>query len=170
MFNFIGYRFVFNALQQKSDKQLVANLDKNKYDEADLVTVTVPLSMPYIQDSKDFERRDGEITLNGKIYHYVKEKISNGNLVLMCLPDEQKMKLQTAKNDFFQTQNDLQNNTSKKSGDNGQVIKLVLSDYEQPQNNSIHLFSTWAITSYSSFANFALLKGQGIMPEQPPEA
>ncbi|HEY2725810.1 MAG TPA: hypothetical protein VGI61_01445 [Parafilimonas sp.] len=171
LFNFIGYRFVFNALQAKADKELTANLDRNNYNEADLITITVPLSMPYLTDSKDFERKDGEIILNGKIYHYVKQKISNGNLILKCLPDVQKMQLQTAKNDFFKNQTDLQNNSSsKKSNDNGRVIKLVLSDYEQLQNSSIHFYSTGITNSYSSFVNFATQKGEGVMPEQPPEA
>ena len=53
----------------------------------------------------------------------------------MCLPDEQKTHLQNAKDDFFKLANELQNNTSsKKSGDNSQVIKLVISDYEELQN------------------------------------
>jgi hypothetical protein len=162
---------MFNALQAKADKELTANLDRNNYNEADLITISVPLSMPYLTDSKDFERKDGEITLNGKIYHYVKQKISNGSLILKCLPDVQKMQLQTAKNDFFKNQNDLQtNSSSKKSSDNGQVIKLVLSDYEQLQNSSIHFYSSSVINAYSSFVNFAAQKGEGIMPEQPPEA
>jgi len=171
LFNFIGYRFLFYALQQKAENNIVATIDAQHYNDADLITLTVPLSMPYLTDSKDFERKDGEITLNGKIYHYVKQKISQGNLVLMCLPDEQKTQLQTAKNDFFKNQTDFQNNTSKKSGDNNsQVIKLVISDYEQLQTTSIKFYSTGAINSFYSNASFATQKGEGIMPEQPPEA
>jgi hypothetical protein len=76
LFNFIGYRLVFYALQQNAEKNIVARIDKENYNDVDLVTLTVPLSMPYLQDSKDFERKDGEITISGKIYHYVKQKIS----------------------------------------------------------------------------------------------
>ncbi|MEP6467625.1 MAG: hypothetical protein ABJB05_15050 [Parafilimonas sp.] len=171
VFNFIGYRFLFNVLQQKADKELTANLDRNNYDEAALITITVPLSMPYLHDSKDFERKDGEITLNGKIYHYVKQKISNGNLILQCLPDVQKMQLQTAQNDIFKTQNDLQNNTSpKQSGNDGHLTKLVVSDYEALQTTSFNAYS--APIKNALFANFsfALQKGEGTTPEQPPEA
>ena len=82
LFNFVGYRLLFSVLQQKADKNIVAKIDKQDYNDADLITLTVPLSMPYLTDSKDFERKDGEITLNGKVYHYVKQKISQGNLVL----------------------------------------------------------------------------------------
>ena len=170
-FNFIGYRFVFYALQQKAEKEITGRIDNNSFNDAELITITVPLSMPYIQDSKDFERKDGEITLNGKVYHYVKQKISQGNLVLMCLPDEQKTHLQTAKEDFFKLANELQSNSaSKKSGGNAQVIKLTISDYEELQITALNLYSTQVNKSFPSFSFYALLKGEGIMPEQPPEA
>lgn len=170
LFNFVGYRLMFSVLQNNADKTLVSKLDNNVYNDADLVTITVPLSMPYLTDSKDFERKDGEITLNGKIYHYVKQKVSQGNLVLMCLPDEQKMNLQTAKNDFLQSQTDLQNTSSKKSGESGQVLKLVISDYDKLQTVSFTSYSSEVSKSFTCNSIFALQKGSGIMPEQPPEA
>ena len=170
IFNFVGYRLFFSVLQQKANNTIVAKIDKLDYNDADLITLTVPLSMPYLSDSKDFERKDGEVTLNGKVYHYVKQKVSNGNLILMCLPDEQKTQLQTAKTDFFKSQVDLQNNTSKKSGDNSQVTKLVISDYEEFQTTAFNFYSTQLNTSFFSNPSFALQKGEGIMPEQPPEA
>ena len=171
LFNFVGYRLVFSFLQQKAEKNIDAKIDKQDYNDADLITLTVPLSMPYLTDSKDFESKDGEITLNGKVYHYVKQKISQGNLILKCLPDEQQTHLQNARVDFFKLANEFQNSTSsKKSGDNGQIIKLTISDYEELQTSSIHSYSTQITTSFFENASFATQKGQGIMPEQPPEA
>jgi len=171
VFNFVGYRLFFSALQQKANSVIVAKIDNQAYNDADLITLTVPLSMPYLQDSKDFESKDGEITLNGKVYHYVKQKISQGNLVLMCLPDDQKTHLQNAKDNFFRLANELQNNTdSKKSGGNAPVVKLTISDYEELQIAALDLYSTPISKSFPTFAFYALLKGEGIMPEQPPEA
>ena len=171
VFNFVGYKLLFSFLEQKANNTIVAKIDNQDYNDADLITLTVPLSMPYLQDSKDFEKKDGEITLNGKVYHYVKQKISQGNLVLMCLPDEQKTHLQGAKDDFFRLANELQNNTSsKKSGENSQVIKLTISDYEELQTTNVDLYTAPVNKSFPSFSFYALLKGEGIMPEQPPEA
>ena len=161
---------MFDALQQKANKQLVSKIDKSEYDESNLITVKVSLSMPYLTNWNDFKRTDGEMTLNGKIYHYVKEKVFNGELILMCLPDEKKMNLQTAKNDFFQTQNDLQNNTSKKSGENNQVIKFAVSDYIKTENAS----NVFVVNSNANFYTdnyFAhLQKGENLIPEHPPKA
>jgi len=157
-------------LQQKADKELVAKLDKADYDESDLITVKVPLSMPYLTNWDDFKRTDGEITLHGKIYHYVKQKVYNGELILKCVPDEQKMSLQTAKNDFFKTQNDLQNNTSKNSGDNSHVVKFSISDYIKTEN-AAETFAVNNITNTYTDNYFAhLQKGETLIPEQPPKA
>jgi hypothetical protein len=170
-FNFVGYRLFFYALQQKAETSIVAKIDNNNYNNADLVMVAVPLSMPYLKDSKDFERKDGEITLNGKVFHYVKQKIEQGNLVLLCLPDEQKTHLQSVKEDFFKLANELQSNSSsKKSGENSQAIKLVISDYEQLQTASLDIYSTSISACPFMNAFYALQKGEGTTPEQPPEA
>ena len=171
LFNFVGYRLFFSVLQQKANNTIISKIDKDNYSDADLITLTVPLSMPYLNDSKDFERKDGEITVNSKIYHYVKQKISQGNLILMCLPDEQNTHLQNAKQDFFKLANELQNNTSsKRSGENSQVIKLVICDYEQLHTTSFNFYSTQITATSFINASYALQKGQGITPEQPPEA
>ena len=162
---------MFDVLQQKANKELVAKLDSNQYNDADLITLTVPLSMPYLTDSKDFERKDGEITIDGKIYHYVKQKISHGNLILKCVPDEQKMHLQNAKDNFFRLANELQNNsTSKNSGDNSQVIKLVISDYIETENtvNAFAVNNTANI--YTDTYSAHLQSGETLIPEQPPKA
>lgn len=171
LFNFIGYKLLFYALEKSADNKITAAIDKNNYNDADLITLTVPLSMPYIQDSKDFERKDGEITLNGKVYHYVKQKISQGNLVLLCLPDEQKTQLQNAKSNYCKLTNEFQdNNSSKKSGDNGHVVKFSVSDFEEIQTTSFTAgLYLQDVFSYPFKTNFALLKGEGIAPEHPPE-
>ena len=172
LFNFIGYRLVFYALQQHADRQLQVQLDNEAYNEQDLITITVPLTLPYLTNWKDFERTDGEITLGGKIYHYVKQKVYEGQLILMCLPDEQKMHLQNAKDDFFRLANELQSTTSssKKSGDNTVMMKLVISDYDKLQAASNDSYFNQALKSFFHNPSYSLQKGEHLTPEQPPEA
>jgi len=171
LFNFVGYRLLFYALQQQADKQLQTQLDNDAYNEEDLITITVPLSLPYLTNWKDFERKDGEITLNGKIYHYVKQKVYEGQLILMCLPDEQKMHLENAKDDFFKLANELMSSTSsKKPGSTPVVMKLVVSDYDKLQTSpNIICFNQISVFYINNFAA-TLQKGQHLTPEQPPEA
>lgn len=172
LFNLGGYRLWLNYEQQQSDKRLVASLDKNEYDEADLISIKVPISLPYRTDWKEFERIDGEINLNGKIYKYVKRKVQNGELILLCIPDHNKMQLQTAKDDFFKFANDLMQNNSSKKSDNSKtaVFKNLLSEYYQ---NSIDLNKNLIYETQQSFRLPCqvgnLVSSPHISPEQPPD-
>lgn len=171
LFNFFGYRFVFNYQQKQADLRLEASLDKDDFNEADLITVTVPLSVPYQNNQQNFERVDGELKIDGKLYKYVKRKISQGQLVLLCLPNNDKMKLQSAKEEFFKYANDLvQNNSSNKSSHTKSgIFKNILGEYDHH-----HLAYPAAI----AFVNvgFSILNQSNYLPssphrspEQPPE-
>src|SRR6185295_4704314 len=96
--------------------QLEARLDKDHYNESELIELKVAIHLPYQTSWSHFERYDGEVQLNGILYKYVKRKVINDTLVLLCIPNQEKMNLQTAKNDFFKNTNDLANTDSKKSG------------------------------------------------------
>lgn len=62
-------------------------IDNNEYDDAELVELKVPLNNPYQQRFTQFERYYGQITIEGKTYHYVKRKIEGDVLILKCLPN-----------------------------------------------------------------------------------
>jgi hypothetical protein len=171
LFNLYGYRLVFNYAQQQSDATVEASLDKNDFDESELVTITVPVSVPYQNNQQDFERIDGELKLNGKIYKYVKRKLSDGQLILKCLPDHKKMQLESAKDEFFKYANDLvQNNQSKKS-DHSKfgVFKNLIGEYDHvpyqiitaSSNVSVILYNKNYLAYFPSMPHFS--------PDQPPE-
>jgi len=86
---------------------LTVALDNGDYDSNDLITITIPVNIPYLCDWPEFRRVDGEIEFGGKIYRFVKRKVFNGQMILLCLPDENKTQLQAAGNDFFKSVNDL---------------------------------------------------------------
>ncbi len=171
LFNLFGYRILFNYEQQQSDIQLEASLDKQDYKDADLITIKVPLSLPYVNNQQNFERVDGEITVNGKILKYVKRRISDGNLILLCVPDHNKMRIESAKDEFFKYANDLvQNNQSKKSGntkpgvfkDHLSEYNINVSDYSSAICSIGHVY---AVPLQSKFLPSSHYK----LPEQPPE-
>ena len=171
LFNLFGYRLLFNFAQQQSDIKLEASLDKDDFNEAELITLQVPLSLPYLTNQQNFERVDGEITVDGKIYKYVKRKITDGNLVLLCLPHHNKMRIESAKDEFFKYANDLvQNNNSKKSGNSkAGVFKNVLAEYD---NYVVELTTTCSsadiIYGVSKYLHH-LPTSPHASPEQPPE-
>ena len=170
LFNLFGYRIYFYYAQHLSDINLTLNLDKNIYNESELISITVPFSMPYQHNSDGFERFDGEITLNGKIYKYVKRKYFDGNIIFLCLPDHNKMNLEAAKNNYVTNINDIQGNGSKKQDQSKSAIgKNLSTDYDQ--NVSGYKISFYSILKRQSFSKqvFSLPTAPISSPEQPPE-
>lgn len=168
LFNVIGYRLVFYFEQQNADANVVAKLDNSDYNDKDLITIKVPISLPYQTNWKEFERVDGEITFDGKIYKYVKRKIEDGQLVLMCLPDEHKQRLQTARDDFFKLANDLTASSSSKKQNNTFSIKNLLGDYDKQQTE----YTSNAVKGYAAYETPTNTPFQSTFfhntPEQPP--
>lgn len=170
LFNIIGYRITFFYAQQHSDIQLEAALDKELYNESELIAIKVPLSLPYLTDQTKFERVDGETSFNGTIYKYVKRKISEGNLILLCLPDYNKMRLKKEQHDFFKDANNLaQNSGSKKQENSKGNFKNVLSDYEQLQGKYLAALFEEHLSHKSSNPDARLIAAPHASPEQPPE-
>jgi hypothetical protein len=95
LFNIGGYRIAIELMQDKSDAQLEALLDKNDYDESQLIEISVALNMPYQERFTEFERHYGEIEIDGKAYTYVKRKIAGDVVIFKCIANESKEKLQS---------------------------------------------------------------------------
>ena len=172
LFNLFGYRLLFNYAQQQSDLRLEASLDKNDFNEAEMITVKVPLSLPYQNNQQNFERINGELKLNGKIYKYVKRKISDGQLILMCLPDYKKMQLQSAKDEFFKYANDLVQNSHSKKPDNSKadIFKIMIGEYDNFTTRFNPSYSFSNIVGYTILNQLNHLPSlPHSSPEQPPE-
>lgn len=104
-FNWGGYQFVMNYLTNRADAQLEARIDVKDYDESQLIEIRVPLNAPYISDQPEFERHYGEVESNGVYYTYVERKIENGELVVKCIPNNDKKEIKKAANDYFKNTN-----------------------------------------------------------------
>jgi hypothetical protein len=128
LFNMIGYRAWFYYAEKQSDVVMESRLDNEQYSDNDLIALTVPLDNPYQLEQKNFQRVDGEISFGGKTFKYVKRKVSEGNLVLLCIPDTHKMLLKKAKTDYGNSINDLPGNT-KNSSRNDQQKNISGGDY-----------------------------------------
>jgi hypothetical protein len=114
----------------QSDKELVLRADKNQYTDDELTEIKMPLHMPYITNSAGYERVDGAVEINGTYYNYVKRKVSNDTLYLMCLPNNDKTKLYSARNDYA---NKVQNAPVNGKSTDASIKKCLLaSEYNPP--------------------------------------
>jgi hypothetical protein len=173
LFNWCGYRWVINLVQQSADAKLEARLDRDDYDESQLIEIKVPVDMPYQSDWAGFERYDGEIEVNGIHYKYVKRKVQDGQLVLKCIPNRDKQRLESAKGDLFKITNDLQqDNSAKKTGTPTQApVKNALGDYDNLQQLNISaLYAGISQQSYNVYQPELVNELLHSTPEQPPEA
>lgn len=170
LFNMAGYRGWFYVAERQWEAQLQNSLDKEQYNEADLITIRAPLLLPYVTDTREFQRTDGEVKVAGVIYHYVKSKIENGEYVLQCLPNKNKQQLEKAKEDFFKEANDiLQNGSSKKGNSKAGVCKNILPEYNFNQMNFSRAIGDCISFDYNIQRNGNLLSAPHLSPLQPPE-
>lgn len=131
-FNWYGYKLLSFYLENKADRQLEARLDEDRYDESQLISIKVPSShLSYYNSSTQFERVDGQIEVGGVQYKYVKRRLFNDSLELLCIPNHTAMNLQTARNQFFQLVNDIQqHNGQGKKSDHSISKNFSPTDYE----------------------------------------
>ena len=128
-FNWYGYQLLSNYWQDRADRRLEASFDKSNFDESQLISLKVPLtSLSYYNSSNGFERVDGQIEIGGVHYKYVKRRIFQDSLELLCIPNLTAMQLQTAKNDFFRQVNDLQQQNQGKKN-NSHSTRDNIKDY-----------------------------------------
>lgn len=140
LFNGFGYRLVSNYFDQKASDQLVELIEENDYDEASLVVIKTPINLPYYANNPQFERVDGEIVIKGIVYQYVQRRIFNDSLELKVIPNQDRLHIKNAREDFYKLAQDLSNTgADKKSSPIGKsMAKFISFDYIE-QNNSWHL-------------------------------
>lgn len=170
-FNWYGYRMITGYLQDRSDAQLEARFDQNDYDETQLIELRVPMNLPYHNDWTEYERYDGEVEIDGVHYKYVKRKVENGELVLLCLPNNEKQLIQSARDNFFKLVNDLQQPTNGKKADGGNTaaFKSLFSEYQQEKNNWTVSAMNLEATTYPVNELLFIPYSFHSSPEQPPE-
>ena len=159
-------------MENKADLQLEARLDDHNYKESDLISFKVSANLPYYINSETYDRVNGEININGVDYKYVKRRIYNDSVEILCIPNVTKTCLENARNDFYRLANDLvSNSSSKKSTSNhNHTTKFSIQDYTATQlidmnPSSRFLSNTAAIAVYHRFKSIYLE-----CLEQPPEA
>ena len=130
LFNLGGYRFLFDLLEQRAGEGLIESIDHAQYDEHKLIEIRVPLNLQYHANWEDFERFDGEITIGGVHYNYVKRKLHNDTLILLAIPNEVKTKLYNAKETFISLVNDMQQGDQASHGSSVPVKPVKIFQFE----------------------------------------
>ncbi|MBS1596726.1 MAG: hypothetical protein JST75_00770 [Bacteroidetes bacterium] len=171
LFNWFGYRLLTSYMQSKADVQLRTSLDNNNFDESQLVSVKVPATnLGYYVNAAQFERVDGTAEINGVQYNYVKRRVFNDSIEMLCIPNHTAMQLKNAKDEFFKLVNDLQTpGQGKKSDSHATSYKSFSIDYYSV--NSQFDLSTLYFTTTKKVAHyiFTVPSYFTLVSEQPPD-
>ncbi len=167
----MGFRLFTAYMEGRVNTDLEAQLDGNSYDESELISIKVPaIHLGYYTNSSQFERVDGQMEFGGIEYKYVKRRLFNDSLELMCIPNHAIMSLQTAKDEFFRLVNDLQHTgQSKKPSSHPGSSKIFSIDVYTAQDlfTMSDLYATSAKRSSPDFVKFSSFFSP--TAEQPPE-
>jgi hypothetical protein len=172
VFNLFGYKLFVSFMVSNANQSLEAAIDKNNYSEDQLISIKKPINLPYYNNTKDFTRTYGEVEMNGVLYQYVKSRIYNDSLEMLCIPNTSKQQLLDAKDDFAQATFDLQKDAAKKATGSGKMASFIklFSEYEKNagwQLQASYTYTSLQNTSYYN-ANSGSLHKATI--EQPPDA
>jgi hypothetical protein len=161
---------VFSQLENNAGTRMVAMLDKAEYLDKDLIEVKVPVNLPYQTNWNDFERYDGEVEIAGVHYNYVKRKLQNDTLILMCIPNTDKMNLLNARETFFSLVNDVQQSESGKQLPLPvKPVKIFMAECVPDQNDFFIAGPTQMDSEYCHINNPAILSIYQETQQQPPE-
>jgi hypothetical protein len=161
---------VFSYLEKEASQELTASIETKSFDENNLIEIKTDLNMPYVSD-KDYENAYGETVINGVYYQYVKRKIENNVLYLMCLPNDAKTVLAETKTTIEKNNAETGNSNSKQKSPVQKILKSTQIEYIQ--NHHSYQLDGMAIIASSILLNNRNNKLSSLFtpltPEQPPE-
>lgn len=168
LFNLVGYRLTIDYLQEQQQQATSYKIDQEEFSDDELISVKTVLNLPYYSSSPEFERAYGSMNINGVEYDYVKRRVYNGTLELLCLPNQEKTKLQAVKNDFLKLSVDQTNTQSNKKSST--ILKISLPDYSQQFSQfSIVALNEKDLKHHSEDFIF-IYSDYSVIQEQPPKA
>jgi len=147
---------------------LRSQLDDNKYDESKLISVKVPAThLSYYNNSEQFERVDGQIEIGGLQYSFVKRRLYNDSIEMLCIPNPGAMHFKKANYDYFKLVYDLQRPGGKKTGSH--TFKRFTSVYCTVNDlyNIGNLF--YSYKERTSYYAVALPANSSFIDERPPK-
>lgn len=123
--NVFGYYLFFVALQYRNEIAMTRQLDADSYNENEAITIRLPLTVPYLGDEKTFRRAEGKFWHEGQFYRMVKQKYARDTLTVICVRDEEKVRIHEAISEFVKTFTD----TPIQSQASSKFVQFMVKDY-----------------------------------------
>lgn len=127
----MGYYALFMGLKYQNDVEMLQKLDQAEYSQSDMITIKIPITIPYATDSRDFERVDGMFEHKGEFYRLVKQRLLRDTLHVVCVKDYELAYINQAWESYVKTFTDNQSDKSAAT-----AFHSLIKDY-LPRNFSI---------------------------------
>ena len=122
LLNVLGYYGVFVGWQAKTSQQMRQTFDDDDYDHQE-ITFKIRLTVPYLADSKEYNRVDGEFEHKGEVYRLVKQRLQSDTLYIVCVKDNTSKQINQALEDYVKTFSDNPGNSKGSSKNSQNLIK-----------------------------------------------
>lgn len=173
LFNWFGYRVITGYLKDAAANRLHNRIRHNTYDSSDLFEVRLPMRLAYYAGTRTFALPENEAVIGGTQYHYVKYRIEKGELILLCLRDNEGTRIENARNEFFRLANDLMKssgNHSPNPHNNGNLLHSFPGVfYESPDNWALQCLANRTRLHYLATHTRSHKNWLADTPAQPPE-
>lgn len=167
VFNFYGYRLLINYMQLQQTNYLAQKLDRQLYNDYELISIKTTLNLPYYSSSPEFERTYGSITIDGIDYEYVKKRVYKDTLELLCIPNHEKTKMQWVTNELTKILVNGENSIPLKKTT---TIKICLPDFCQSAQTASFSFSMQIKQQYLPIKDLPVSPGYLVKQEKPPRS
>ncbi len=133
LLNAVGLYGILVGLKLKFASEANTALDEDRYSTSEVITLQVPISIPYSLDEQDYHRVTGEFEHKGEVYRLVKQKLHGDTLYIVCIKDTKSKKINQALTDYVKTFTDRPFNAKQ------QGTKLVYSIIKDFLNTGISI-------------------------------
>lgn len=115
------------GLRYQNNVEMLQKLDLGDYNEAEMVTVKIPISVPYASESEEFERVDGLFEHKGEFYRLVKQRLFQDTLQVVCVKDQELAYINQAWTSYVKTFTDNHSDNQSQSTISYSFIKDYLT-------------------------------------------
>lgn len=125
LLNVLGYYGVFMGLQFANEKEMQALFDDDNFMPEEEITIKVPITIPYANDSREFTRVDGEFEYQGETYRMLKQRYISDTLYIVSVKDNTSKEIKQALTDYVKSFTDKP--SSEKSS--SKTVQNFIKDY-----------------------------------------
>jgi hypothetical protein len=87
LLNTVGYYEVLIAIEKRHRDYTISKISENEGEISGNLLLRIPRPSHFNQDDNEYSRAFGEIVIESQVYHFVKKKLYQDTLYIVCIND-----------------------------------------------------------------------------------